>query len=178
MSDDPADPIDPDADLFAVLIVWRNYDPDVWTEGNVVDLGRRLMHLRQLTDLVRNTTLDIEEALAASMENDIVELPGVGRALRSETHTSTWRTDSASEQMRDDLARAVANSVSTDIATGEIDPMKRNVATATMRLAYEVIPSFSSLKQAGRKRLGLQIGDYRSYDTRYAVKIEEGWDQP
>ena len=75
--------------------------------------------------------------------------PGLGHVVRAETSRSTWSSDSAPERLRDDLARAVADDVAIDIATGEIDPMKRNVALHALRAAYEAIPSFSSIKQAG-----------------------------
>src|SRR5262245_30226161 len=146
---------------------------DEWTNGNLRELGIRYHRLRALMNICRFAADEIEEDLAATMETDIVDVPGVGRLLRSEVHPSSWRADNSAEQMRDDLARAVAQSIALDIATGEIDEMKRNVAMATMRAAYEAIPSFSSLKQAGRRRFGLMIGDYRTYDTRYRVTVEE-----
>jgi hypothetical protein len=106
------------------------------------------------------------------MDEDEVTFPGVGRLVRSEKLTTKWRDKSSGEQMRDDLATAVASAVALDVATGEVDPMKRNVALAAIRTAYEAIPSFNNLKVAGRKRLGLRMDDYLAYDSHYVVSLE------
>jgi hypothetical protein len=156
----------------ATLDLLRAVPPEDWTHGNVGELARRLHRLRSFQAFLRELILDIEETLVAEMEADTMDIAGVGRLRREETISSTWRTDNASAQLRDDLAAAIALSVSVDNATGESDDMKRNVAMATMRLAFEAIPSFSNLKVAGRSRLGLHMGDYRTYDRSYVVKVE------
>ena len=96
--------------------------------------------------------------------------PLSGRAISCSAYQ--WRDGDAGRRMREDLAAAVASEVALDVATGEVDPMKRNVALAALRVAYEAIPSFSSLKQAGRERLKLRISDYRTYTNFYSVKLE------
>ncbi len=142
-------------------------------EGTLADLAQRYSQARQLAQAFTDIANLIEGDLAARMEDDYVRT-GAGVLRRAEATRSTWRYDGAAEQMRDDLARAVAQSVAVDIATGEIDQMKRNVALAAMRAAYSAIPAFSSLKVAGRRNFGLQIGDYRSYETYYRVTVEDG----
>ena len=163
---------DPTALALSTLAELQDVPAEDWTHGTLTDLGLRLHRLRAMQAFLRELILDIEETVVADMETDTMDVPGVGRIRREETISSAWRTEGASEQMRDDLATAVAQSVAVDNASGEIDQMKRNVAMATMRLAYEAIPSFSTLKVAGRSRLGLHMGDYRSFDTAYKVRIE------
>lgn len=159
----------------SVLAELRLYarQPDEWTEGTIEERARRLSALRQLKALTDDIILAVEQSLIESMEADDVPVAGVGMLRRGEVTRSTWRYDGASEQMRDDLARAVATHIATDIATGEIDQLKRNIALHTMRAAYSAIPQFSSLKQAARRTFGLTLGDYRQYDTVYKVTIEE-----
>lgn len=167
------DPIpDPAALVLGHLAELRGIPEEDWWHGSVADLAHRLHRIRAMREFLHEMEQEIEENLAASMETDVIDIPGLGRSRRSETTRSTWADDSAAERLRDDLASAVAREVALDIATGEMDPMKRNVAMHTMRAAYEAIPSFSSVKTAGRKRFGIAIGDYRSFDTGYTVKIE------
>jgi len=175
MPDDPVDR-DPAGVLLGTLTELSTLGPDAWTDGDVTDQAIRLDRLITLSLLVKEAREMIELSLAESMETDDLYTP-VGVLRRVERNTSAWRYEGASERLRDDLAMAVASSVAIDVATGEIDPAKRNVAMAAMRKAYEAIPSFSSLKVAGRKSLGLHIGDYRSYSTHYGVDIEPIGDQ-
>lgn len=144
------------------------------SDGPLDEVARRYSLARQLATALTDIANLIESDLAARMEDDFTQVPGVGVLRRMEAHRSTWRYDGAAEQMRDDLARAVAQSIAVDIATGEIDQGKRNVALAAMRAAYSAIPAFSSLKVAGRRNFGLQIGDYRSFETYNRVSIEDG----
>jgi surface antigen len=75
--------------------------------------------------------------------------------------------------MRDDLAHAVANKLSIDLITGEVDRGKRALILEATRIAYEAIPSFSNLKVQGREALGLRMDDYRTFDKVHKVKIQE-----
>ena len=163
------DPID---DVTTTIVVLGGITEDTWTTGTVAELARRSQELRRLQAIIRKADKAIEDILVGSMETDTVDIHGVGRITRQEKTQSSWRDGSASERMRDDLARAVAQTIAIDVATGEIDTSKRNIAMATMRTAYEVIPSFSNLLKAGRERLGLFIGDYRAYSTHYTISIE------
>lgn len=166
---DPAP--DPAALVLGCLAEIRGVDSDDWTEGTVDELGLRLHRVRVLQVVLHRIGQDISDTLVASMTEDAMAFPG-GQLHREPAGTSAWVHDGASERMRDDLARAVANDVALDVATGEVDPMKRNIALRALRTAYEVIPSFSTLKVAGRRRLGLRIDDYRSFGTSYKITIE------
>lgn len=164
---------DPTALALSTLAELRGVNEEDWTHGTLTELGLRLHRLRAMQAFLQELIAEIEESAAADMETETMDIPGLGRLRREEKTSESWRAENSGAQMRDDLAVAVAQSVAMDNATGEIDPMKRNVAMAAMRLAYEAIPSFSTLKVAGRSRLGLHIGDYRSFtDAGYAVKVE------
>lgn len=162
---------DPAALVLGYLAEIRGIHADDWTEGTVDELGLRLQRVRVLQGVLHRIGQDIEDTVVASMTEDTAAFPG-GQLHRNEVRSSAWIDDSASERMRDDLAAAVAYEVALDVASGEVDPMKRNVALRAIRTAYEVIPSFSALKTAGQRRLGLHIGDYRSFGTTYKIAIE------
>lgn len=163
------DPVD---DVTIAIGALSGITEQEWTTGPIAELANTLDRLRYLQSIVRKAEQAISDTLVGSMETDEMTIPGVGRITRVEKTQPSWKYPGANDQMRDDLAQAVANSISVDIATGEIDTARRNIALAAMRMAYEVIPSFSNLLKAGRERLGLHIGDYRTYSTHYTISIE------
>jgi hypothetical protein len=165
------EPIDPGTVVLTAMAELRGVPADAWTEGPLFDRTVRLDRALGLIELLQDAIRDIELSLIDSMEEDELVVPGIGALKREEKVTWTWRDGDAGRRMREDLATAVAAEVALDVATGELDPMKRNVALAALRVAYEAIPSFSSLKQTGRTRLGLDIGDYRRKSTYYAVSL-------
>jgi len=166
------DPRDPALIAHEAQLELGTISRDEWAEGDTQELARRLLRLDELAAAVRELRADIADTLTGSMEVDEMIVPGVGVLRRSETTTSTWNHNASAEMLREDLAAAITAEVATDIATGEIDEMKRNVARATMRAAYDVIPSFSSIKAAGPKRFGVRISDYRSYGVTYKVAVQ------
>jgi hypothetical protein len=172
MSDDERVDVDPAASLFGAMVELRATAPNAWTEGPVADLALRLDRVVTLHHMLAEIQSWLELALAESMEDDDISLRGIGVLHREEQTRSSWKHAHSGEQLREDLAVAVASNVALDVATGEVDPMKRNVALHALRTAYEAIPSFSSLKVAGRKKLGLKISDYRDYSTYYKVTLE------
>lgn len=163
----------PDSALTAASDALAAVEADEWTEGTLGEVAARLRLLRSMIVFVKELESMAELHLIESMDTDHLEVDGVGRFTREETTTSTWADDGASERMRSDLAMAVARNVSVDVGTGEIDEIKQRVAMATMRAAYEAIPSFSSLKVAGRRRFGLRLDDYRTYGNGYRIIMEE-----
>jgi len=165
------DSADPAEALLASSAVLQGYVPDVWTEGSHFDLAVRLDRIEHLIALLQERREWLQLTLADSMESD-EEVTPVGVLRRHEKERSTWRFPEAGRQMREDLAAAVAHEVALDVGTGEVDPVKRNVALHALRTAYEAIPSFSSLKVTGLKRFRLRLEDYRSKETYYSVSLE------
>ena len=165
---------EPSRALAAALIEVRDITGDTWTEGHVSELALRLDRVKALAEKLDEIKTWLEIDLADRMDTEYLPIPGIGRLHKTESTSSGWKYDGAGDRMRDDLAQAVAKDLSMDIATGELDPMKRNVALAAIRAAYEAIPAFSSLKAAGPKRFGVHISDYRNYSTTYKVALEVG----
>src|SRR5262245_57043608 len=91
---------------------------DEWTNGNLRELGIRYHRLRALMNICRFAADEIEEDLAATMETDIVDVPGVGRLLRSEVHPSSWRADNAAGEKGGRVGRGVATGGELTDATG------------------------------------------------------------
>jgi hypothetical protein len=113
----------------------------------------------------------LEMELAARLETDITALPGVGVVRRGYTRRSEWRDAHSSADLRADVGTAIAQHVALDVGTGEIDPLRRNIAKATVDAMYEVLPSFSSVK-APAKKYGIQIGDYRRFTDQPVVTVD------
>jgi hypothetical protein len=162
---------DPATTALAVLAELAGIPEDDWLDGPVSDVGLRYHRLLAVERLVHSLCESLQLQLVDSMDSDLVGFPG-GRLVRTEVNSSAWKTKDSGKQLRDDLTRAVADNIALDVATGDMDPIKRNVARATMLLALEAIPSFSNLNKAGRERLGLQMSYYRDYGTTYKVTVE------
>lgn len=158
--------------MLVAMAELRGMQDDRWIEGPIFDRAVRLDRAKALIELLKERCRDVELSLAESMEEDQIIVPGIGRLTRGKSYSSTWKHEDSSKQLRADLADAVAREVSLDVATGDMDPMKRNVALAALRVAYDAIPAFSSLKVAGRDRLHLDIADYRSFQWFSTVSIE------
>jgi len=171
------DEIDPGTVVLTALAELRGIPDDRWLEGSVFERVIRLDRAKTAAFVMKEAIAAIELSLIDSMDEDEMTFPGIGRVTRSEKLTTKWRDPGSGERMREDLAFAAASSVAVDVATGEVDPMKRNVALAAIRTAYEAIPSFNNLKVAGRKRLGLKMDDYLAYDSHYVVKLESDEDE-
>jgi hypothetical protein len=144
------------------------------TEGTLDELARRLAMARILASLLTDIGDAIELDLAARMEDDEVRVPHVGVLVRSREKRSSWRDSYASAEFRREVGQAVIKEIALDIVTGELEPVKRNVAEATVALMFDVIPAFSSVKARG-KALGVHPSDYRieSEVTRVTIDPEE-----
>src|SRR5215510_1119868 len=141
--DHPADS-DPSALALSTLAGIRGVPEEEWCHGPLFELAVRLARLSELHSLSGTLIDAISDTLIADMPTDTVNVPTVGRLSRDEVETSTWRDSSSSEQMREDLTQAIANSLAFNVRTGEIDEETRQVVRATMAAAYEAIPAFSS----------------------------------
>lgn len=166
------DDTEPATAAFVALSEMKAVSPNQWTEGPLFDLALRLERVKALRNHLNEVESWLELTLAERMEADEVPVEGVGLLKRARATRSSWKYEDSAEKMREDLANRVAEEVSLDVATGEYDEMKRNVARAAMRAAYEAIPSFSNLKVSGQRRLNIHIWDYRTTDYYYRVTLE------
>lgn len=167
------DDAEPATAAFVALSEMKAVNPNTWTEGTLFDLAMRLERVKALKAHMTEVETWLELSLAERMETDEVPIPGVGLLKRSRASRSVWKFEHSAQQMREDLAKCVANEVALDVATGEFDEMKRNVVLAAMRVAYDAIPSFSNLKVAGQRRLNIHIWDYRETEYYNRVTLEE-----
>lgn len=154
-------------------------NPDEATDGTIDDLARRLDMIDRTQAVLREARDGIVLALAENMEEDTV-LTGVGMIRRKERRPSKqWRDDEAVDRFHDDLVRAVADEQALDTATGEMDPMKRNVAAATARALLGNLSRSWNLRIDGQRRFGIYERDYRSAQGApvYSITIE-GTDEP
>ena len=121
------------------------------------------------------------EMLVAIVIYAMLAIAGVGVVVTEHTWGSAWSTRDSGAQFREDFVSAVVREVATDIATREIDPMKRNVARAALTRALQALPAVQALKKDEAKKLGLMMSDYRDYtDGKKVVilPIERNVDEP
>jgi hypothetical protein len=170
MTDEPVVDRAPAGVALGCLVELRSV-PD-WTDGDFLDRAVALSRLKAIVTLCKEAMVHLEVDLAESMPEDTMTTP-VGLLRRTEKVTSTWRDDAAGDRFREDLAHAVVIEVSMDIGSGEVDPIKRNIAAAALRKLYEVIPAISTVKSGAKRAIGIDIGDYRSFSRHYAVELQE-----
>lgn len=143
------------------------------TIGDLDELARRYQAARAYCAALADIADGIEIELAARMETDEVTIPGIGVLVRKAEKRSAWRDEYASRDFRSAVAKAVVNKVALDIATGELDPVKRNISQVTVDTLYDVIPAFSTIKSPGR-RLGIHPEEFRTQSTVYRVAVDDG----
>jgi hypothetical protein len=165
--------MDPTATSAAILDSLEATPRGSWTEGPFDDVARRFALLTRVTAVVHELLGDLNDQLVASMEDDAMAVPGVGVLAREKVVRSSWKDKTASADLRENLIQNAARTVAADIGTGDVDEVKRNIATAALTLAFSAVPSFDKLTQAGAKALGMRISDYRDYSDAYKVKITD-----
>ena len=141
------------------------------TDGSLDELAERYLAARALANEFTAIGDAIELELAARMETDEVPVRGVGVLVRGAEKRSAWRDKHASAEFRYQTGLAVVREIALDIATGELEPVKRNVAQATVDLMLDVIPAFSSVKARGRA-LGIHPDEYRTVSEVYRVTVD------
>lgn len=140
------------------------------TDGDLADLARRLSTAQVAVEQLRLLAEMLQLELAARVEDEVTPVPGVGLIQRGYTRRSQWRDPDSAELLRSDIANAVTSTLALDIATGELDPVKRNIARAAIDALWEILPAFSSVKQPAR-RYGIRISDYRTYQDVPVVRV-------
>jgi hypothetical protein len=142
-----------------------------WINGPVNEVGRRMALLRMIEAAVKERITDVQDALILEMEADAMRLDGYGALRRVPVESSRWREKDSGSRFRNLVAEVVVGKVALDIATGELDPVKRNIARATVKQLYDFIPAFSSVKAAGRSE-GIDLDEFRVTETAYKIVLE------
>lgn len=140
------------------------------TDGDLPDLAQRLSTAQEAVEQLRLLAEMLSMEISARVEVDLTPVPGVGVIQRGYTRRSKWREDYSADELRKDIGQAVTRAIAMDIATGELDPIKRNVARATIDALWEIVPSFSGVKQPAH-RYGIRIGDYREFSDVAVVRV-------
>lgn len=144
------------------------------TDAPLEDLARRFDLIQQAVTRLRDLGDEITESLAASMEDDVMTIAGVGVFTRKKRTSSAWLNDSSREAMYDDAVRAIIAKVAIDPMTGEVHPPLANAVRQTWNHVTEAFSLGADPKTAFRKSLGLDPSEYRSkYATGYTISIAE-----
>jgi hypothetical protein len=165
---------DPRKALGGALEYLMAITPDGLTGNTLDEVSQNyslLLEIRQVT----NELIDqCAELIAASMEDDVMTIAGVGRMVRKPRTSSTWLTDDSKENMMDDAITAIIRRVAVDPSTGEVHPPLANTARETFRLMQDAFSIGADPKLAFRKVLGLQPDEYRAKRTTgYQITIEQ-----
>jgi hypothetical protein len=161
--------IDTDAAIGDIFTLLDNLDIEETTQGTLDDLAVRHDVLMRSAAKLTDLRVAIELTLIDSMESDEMEAADFN-IVRSRTPRSTWKPSGAA-RMREDMKHCVANAMSTDIETGEVNVGRRNLINSAIDDLFTGVPSFSSIKVDARQRWDLKMGDYREYSDAYSVKI-------
>ena len=145
-------------------------DMDGSTEGTLEDKAQR--H-RQIVYAIKQLSLlrdGIEESIVGDMHEDTMHA-GHMTVRREKAVRWTWKDKDSGSKMREDLAYAIANRMSTDPETAEVNVGRRRLITEAIQEVYETIPSIQTLKVAGAKRHGLSVFDYKDSTTGYRITV-------
>ena len=138
-------------------------------DGDTPELARRYRLALEAGAALRQLVDDLSDELAARMEADQVRVPGVGMLERKRERRSTWPHEHSSVEFRKAVGDTAVNRIALDVGTGELDPVRRNIGRAVVDLLWEYVPSFSSVKAAG-KRDGIDVDQFRT--TSYVERVE------
>lgn len=142
------------------------------TEGTKDELTFRLRDAlaakAQLDDVVEALRLDLIDR----MEMDFEVVPGCGALRRAPKRTTRWRDEAASSDFRRDVFKAITEVIALDPITGEYNTLKANVAKAVLREVDEALPAFTSLKAPGKRRLRIDVDQYRETTETYTLVLE------
>lgn len=145
------------------------------TEGTLQELAQRLEMCYSIASVIRNMTDELQEDIAARMEDNTASISGVGLIERKPRTSSTWIDDTSKERMMDDAISAIIRRVAVDPATGEVHPPLANAAREVWRLTQDSFSFTGDPKSAFRKVLGLAPDEYRAKRvTGYTISITEG----
>ena len=168
------DDIDPLPALSEMFTALEAMTLDSLTEGTLADLGMRYDLILRIQGILRTQKEAVETALIEAMPENTVTTGGV-RIHRERAARSAWKPD-GSARMRADIEHLVATKLATDVMTGEVDQMRRNMISFAIHELWEVLPAPSAMK-AGAKKYGLRIGEYREFTDGWnlsVVPLEEG----
>lgn len=148
-------------------------ETDAVCDGSLDDVARNYDAALRLKAAAQDAIDACTESLLDRLEDETTTIAGLGVFARTTTSRKRNRYDDSADRMRSALMEAVARSVAFDVATGEIDPIKRNIARAAVDLATQHA-SVSGLKQSARKALDIAPDDFYEYQRTATIKFTPG----
>lgn len=163
---------DPDAMLGDVVTLTSDLaaDMDGLTEGALDELGLRLelvLHAAADLRVLRNA---LEVALIDAMPEDTMAMNGVV-VQRVRKNTWKWKEKDSGSRMRSAIANAIADDMSLDVETGEVNVGRRRLIQQAIDRVWRTIPAVQAMKVAGAKDLDLSIFDYKEMSTSYQIEV-------
>lgn len=142
------------------------------SEGDLRELSTRLATLQGVISLANDLIYEINDEIAARMEDDEQVIAGVGQLVRRRKTSFSWIDDEAKTRQHADALSAIVSRVAVDPMTGEIHPPLANTTREVWKLISECFSIGADPKTGFKKILGLDPKDYRSkYDTGYTVTV-------
>jgi len=160
---------DPDVVLTDSISAIMDLTLDDVTEADIAAKGLRYeMVLNLLAELtiLRDA---LEVSLLDTMPTDSLNA-GAIRITREESTRSTW-SDGGAARMREDVSHSVATKLATDVGTGEVDPVRRNLMQNAIRESLKYFSAPSGIKKLAREDLGLGIGDYKTFSHPNVITV-------
>lgn len=150
--------------------------------GTIEELARRLDLALRAIALLNDIAGQAEMALVEAMPEDAMAINGVGLLVRSEKPPRmSWHDEDSASRLRDDLSVAIARDIAFDVATGEIDPLKRNIAMVAAQAALDAVgkTGLNSVLSGAQKRYGVWMNEYKARQFGgYRLKIETPTGEP
>lgn len=140
------------------------------TEGTLADLGSRYQYLLHITAIAQRTRDAIEIALVDAMPEDTMSMNGVV-VKRVNQNRWKWKEKDSGKEMRQAISRAIADDMSLDVETGEMNVGRRRLIEQAIGRVWKTIPAVQTMKVAGAQDLGLSIFDYKEMTTGHKIEV-------
>lgn len=142
-------------------------------DGTLTELAQRYDLATRAASVLEAIVVRLSNAVAERMENDEMEVAGVGKLARKPRTSSVWIDDTSRERMLEDTINAIVRRVAVDPASGEVHQPLAMVAREVWRLTNDAFSFTADPKVPFRKVLGLRPDEYRSKRvTGYRVTVE------
>jgi hypothetical protein len=162
--------MDADAVIGDVVTLLEELPLDDVTTGTLADLGSRYQYALHISAVAGRIRDALEVALIDAMPEDTMTMNGVV-VKRANVNRWKWLDRDSGKEMRNAISRAIADEMSTDPETGEVNVGRRRLIEQAITKVWRTIPAVQSMKQAGAQDLGLSIFDYKELSTGYKIEV-------
>jgi len=159
---------DPTVALAVCLDELEAIDTDDLTDGSLNDLATRLTLCDRIVAVLQSVAADLTESMAARMDADEVELPGLGWATREPQVSVSWDNPAARKAVR----MWVLDRLSVDRFTGERRDDWRQIADDALAMIERTLGFGSKPKRGFATEAGLDPDEFRTVTPRgYRVNV-------